>query len=546
MESFARRWAKPVSLKLSVIAYFLKETKIEHTEELRPISQLDYMHSPKKEVHIEKHAVVETSTPADAWYKEVLELRKKAGEYKSRGWGTELSIDQVADISNKQIELWEQVSRRSSLSALSLASTSHRSITKEEKDKENNKKTSPTKAAFIKTPRMLDNARFRKETIRHHLERTTGIDCSEEGALLPSPTLEKLVPVTPRSEEHYSPKRCSPQKGSPQKSSPKKGSPQKSSPQKSKSSPRSGRSHSVGPGVIQSENLSPKRTPRPGSTVTATTASAAAKQKKSPTMAVSAERRPRPTSLSTTVPSRSKSSSVPPKPHSSSSTVVNRNAEAQQQSRTKTPSSAKQAPTPTPKSAPAAGPVATGPVSTKIGEDKTPKLEIEDDGSVERDAASVSSSAGSALTPREQIVKSPPEPTRVKSPEQIIMRSPDPVNWTVPLDTGKTFTVTQNVREGGDAVSTPTPRPQSEIKARSPRDLPPSAPQSATSSHRDELVNGNSTDNRGDTAPVTAKPDAVESVVSPGTGRSLASEVLEKARTRFDKFWGKDSKDDDV
>lgn len=73
---------------------------------------------------------------------------------------------------------------------------------------------------------------------------------------------------------------------------------------------------------------------------------------------------------------------------------------------------------------------------------------VEDDGSVERDAASVSSSAGSALTPREQIVKSPPEPTRVKSPEQIIMRSPDPVNWTVPLDTGKTFTVTQNVREG--------------------------------------------------------------------------------------------------
>lgn len=48
----------------------------------------------------------------------------------------------------------------------------------------------------------------------------------------------------------------------------------------------------------------------------------------------------------------------------------------------------------------------------------------------------------------EQIVKSPPEPTRVKSPEQILMRSPDPVNWVVPLDTGKTFTVTQNIRNG--------------------------------------------------------------------------------------------------
>lgn len=52
------------------------------------------------------------------------------------------------------------------------------------------------------------------------------------------------------------------------------------------------------------------------------------------------------------------------------------------------------------------------------------------------------------ITDLEPVVKSPPEPTRVKSPEQIIMRSPDPVNWTVPLDTGKTFTVTQNVREG--------------------------------------------------------------------------------------------------
>lgn len=46
----------------------------------------------------------------------------------------------------------------------------------------------------------------------------------------------------------------------------------------------------------------------------------------------------------------------------------------------------------------------------------------------------------------EPIVKSPPEPTRVKSPEQMMIRSPEPVNWTVPLDTGKTFTVTQNVQ----------------------------------------------------------------------------------------------------
>lgn len=74
-----------------------------------------------------------------------------------------------------------------------------------------------------------------------------------------------------------------------------------------------------------------------------------------------------------------------------------------------------------------------------------------DDGVDKESVPVVTSAAANALPPPEileQIIKSPPEPTRVKSPEQIIMRSPDPVNWTVPLDTGKTFTVTQNVRDG--------------------------------------------------------------------------------------------------
>ncbi|KAK0096581.1 hypothetical protein PV326_005077 [Microctonus aethiopoides] len=74
----------------------------------------------------------------------------------------------------------------------------------------------------------------------------------------------------------------------------------------------------------------------------------------------------------------------------------------------------------------------------------------------------------------EPVVKSPPEPTRVKSPEQMIMRSPEPVNWTVPLDTGKTFTVTQNVREGE-----PLTRPHSEAKTWAATSSIHSTPQSA-------------------------------------------------------------------
>ncbi|KPU79919.1 uncharacterized protein Dana_GF16850, isoform H [Drosophila ananassae] len=172
----------------------------------------------------------------DLWFKEMVELRKKAGEYKCRGWGIEID----PDLYKKQKDLWDQVSKRSSLSALSLASSVHRPITKEEKDQENNKKSIPLQKP--QKPRvpgqafLIDNkdeisalpARF--SNIRHHLERTTGPDV-EEGALLPSPTREKLMPaITKRESESQrgSPKKTalsrhgSPQKGSPQKGSPKK------------------------------------------------------------------------------------------------------------------------------------------------------------------------------------------------------------------------------------------------------------------------------------------------------------------------------------
>ncbi|XP_016954120.1 uncharacterized protein LOC108027260 isoform X7 [Drosophila biarmipes] len=172
----------------------------------------------------------------DLWFKEMVELRKKAGEYKCRGWGIEID----PELYKKQKDLWDQVSKRSSLSALSLASSVHRPITKEEKEQENNKKSTPLQKAL--KPRvpgqafLIDNkdeisalpARF--SNIRHHLERTTGPDV-EEGALLPSPTREKLMPaITKRESESQrgSPKKTalsrhgSPQKGSPQKGSPKK------------------------------------------------------------------------------------------------------------------------------------------------------------------------------------------------------------------------------------------------------------------------------------------------------------------------------------
>ncbi|XP_033150123.1 alpha-protein kinase 1 [Drosophila busckii] len=247
----------------------------------------------------------------DLWFKEMVELRKKAGEYKCRGWGMEID----PDLYKKQRDLWDQVSKRSSLSALSLASSVHRPITKEEKEQENNKKSTPLqKTPQSHKPRvpgqsyLIDNkdeisalpARF--SNIRHHLERTTGPVDVEEGALLPSPTREKLMPAITKRESES-------QRGSPKKTalsrhgSPQKGSPQKGSPKKILKT----RSQSVGPGVA--ENESPKRQIRSASQAPTT-------RKKIVTTpsATSAgtERKARPSTLSTTFQSRIKSSSLPP------------------------------------------------------------------------------------------------------------------------------------------------------------------------------------------------------------------------------------------
>ncbi|XP_063219223.1 uncharacterized protein LOC134529251 isoform X3 [Bacillus rossius redtenbacheri] len=589
-----------------------KEFKTEYKKRYRPFSHYEYVEGKfqKKKGTTESCSLplaLPEMSRCNSWFREVIELRKKAGEYKQRGWGNELVPQHIAELYNKQIALWEQVSRRSSLSALSLATTAPRSISKEEKDKENSKKTSPTtpastcqstarhpavvnmthdvdkKVAHVPVPVGLpmdksedmksDVFRSRKDfLIRHHLQRTTG---AEDGALLTSPTREKLEPVMPRPKEDEatrSPKRASP-----------------------KSSP-------------SSKNRSPKRQSRLSSS-----ASSAATQH--PSMAqqnggVHVERRPRPTFLAT---------NAPPCPKSSSD-----HAPLSQHSYTKPISSRVK-------------------LANGVREDLT-KLSSRNKQDATED--SVETDLQESVTKRDEereeplVVKSPAEPTRVKSPEQIIMRSPEPVNWTVPLDTGKTFTVTQNIHDG-EMIT----RPHSEVKAWTPPASRPPAAQSAppelsrqqhhelhgntesgASSPTDATDIGFQSHSHGDrirpegsSIPFTgsqeddptheeqvskepiiaecesfvegttlrcldapdnpsllyevdkllpkcsesagpgsqalyhvleapSQPDPVCSetalsrtmpIVSPSTSRSLASDVLEKARNRFDKFWGK-------
>ncbi|XP_039761267.1 uncharacterized protein LOC120634605 isoform X1 [Pararge aegeria] len=267
----------------------------------------------------------------DSWYREVLDLRKRAGEYKYRGWGTELAPEHITQLYNKQIELWYQVSRRSSLSALSLASTNHKALPRDEKDGKESRNLSPKKfRSFRSAPH---------QSIHAKLQETKALERSPH----------KTSPLKQRKKlQGYSFDEGVTQEG-----------------------PR-----------IDTVFRSPRRRPR----------------------------------------------------------------------------SADPAPVPSVRHMP-------------NGHEARPAKPTDEEIPSHRSA----SVAKDHFFDDSPIVKSPPEPTRVKSPEQLNMRSPDPVNWTVPLDTGKTFTVTQNVKSD-ESIK----RPSSDFKSASVAEDGPVKPAGTT------------------------------------------------------------------
>ncbi|XP_038219340.1 serine/arginine repetitive matrix protein 1 [Zerene cesonia] len=455
----------------------------------------------------------------DSWYREVLDLRKRAGEYKYRGWGTELAPDHITQLYNKQIELWYQVSRRSSLSALSLASTNHKALPRDEKDGKESKSHSPKKfRSFRSAPH---------QSIHAKLQETKALERS----------------------------------------------PHKTSPQKQR---KKLQGHSFDEGAAQegakTEGAfrSPRRRPR--------SADPAPAPARHPPNGHEPHPRPaKPTGLplsrgsSNRVRSSSRggrSPSAPPKtgPGANGAVEVNGTIERGKRSRS----------------------------TSKVG------IKIDDEIPSHRSA----SVAKDHFFDDSPVVKSPPEPTRVKSPEQMNMRSPDPVNWTVPLDTGKTFTVTQNVKsdesvkrpssefKGGSVAEDGAAKPaeiapihhqqmspiRSLKKSESPTSLSkrvdktPTTPTSLTPIDETKAldlnkVNGINGVNSNQLTPETPVKETIKekevikksteaTQVAPGvvdttlvndnagSGGLTAAEVLDRARSRFDKFWGK--KEDDV
>jgi len=328
----------------------VKEHKSEYKNRFRPFSQYEYIgdgkfhntsSSPPNEIDNPtakfpmKHRNERTPhLSGEPWYQEVIELRKAANDYKCRGWGTDLVPPHMSHIYNQQINLHEQASKRESLSALALAISTPRSLNKDEKEKENMRKSSSPMKPRSSRPRTAPPKGTKKTTSRSESAR-------------PSPTPAK---------------------------------------ESSKSDP----------------------------------AAKDAKELKTPGRSVSAGS-----------PGR-----MPSAEHAQGGWKVHL---AQDTSR---PHSAKrQRP--------------NSEAKDRVGESKK-GISRNSSKATSRDHSRPPSAIENHIDYfREPVVKSPPEPTRVKSPEQLLMRSPDPINWTVPLDTGKTFQVTQSVRDTDSARNSP-------------------------------------------------------------------------------------------
>ncbi|CAG7837232.1 unnamed protein product [Allacma fusca] len=346
-----------------------KEYKSEYKKRFRPFSQYEYVDGR----FFKKKGDQEIENP---WYKEVIELRKKAGEYKFRGWGTELGPQNIAQVYHQHV--WDQVSRRTSLAALALITTTPKSISKEEKDKENAKKSYPGKPTHARPHTATPKHPISDLEKSKHLKDTDAVQPSkkkllEESRIQNKPTarVKELKTTSPRPPS-YKP----------------------TLENKSKKLLREARSHSAGPA-----GRSPRKAIRQQSAASSVsekdnTAMGGWKIHLDSTQVENApnkpiQRHPRPTTLATS-----------PRPKASSGKG-----------------------------------------------DRDPNSKLAKQQQFDKN------SADPYLGYNEPVVKSPPEPTRVKSPEQVILRSPDPVNWTVPLDTTKSFTVTQNIRE-----APPSPR----------------------------------------------------------------------------------------
>ncbi|XP_071749227.1 uncharacterized protein [Lepeophtheirus salmonis] len=433
-----------------------REYRSEYRQCFRPFSQYEYLDgrfipspgpsTPPSDSEVDRPNSRKQSKQAalhgEPWYREVVELRKQAMDYKCRGWGTDPN-------NSKRAELYEQTCKRESLSALSLAIITPRAtepLKKETpKSATSGSSGSPTKHGRLSRPRTAPSTRGSAKS-----SRSESAHPASDASVIPS----SVKSIGDNLESRGAGK---------------------------SQSPSSNRSKSVGPSrpkVSQRPPSGPPPPPTPSSSVLPDTTTKVHKD---------LPRRQRPTTLKTNScieknpssldpPSKTHPYSKPPPISISSSTtatpkatekppplrgaIINQDHREENISSSKVSSPLPLHPPPT-RGTQVNDPIQTTKCGNRPGEEVVTSRAISDSGRrpMSRSSSKTSSRPPSAIENnldyfREPVVKSPPEPTRVKSPE-LMVRSPDPINWTVPLDTAKTFSVTQSVRDGESARQSP-------------------------------------------------------------------------------------------
>ncbi|XP_071749245.1 uncharacterized protein [Lepeophtheirus salmonis] len=384
-----------------------REYRSEYRQCFRPFSQYEYLDgrfipspgpsTPPSDSEVDRPNSRKQSKQAalhgEPWYREVVELRKQAMDYKCRGWGTDPN-------NSKRAELYEQTCKRESLSALSLAIITPRAtepLKKETpKSATSGSSGSPTKHGRLSRPRTAPSTRGSAKS-----SRSESAHPASDASVIPS----SVKSIGDNLESRGAGKSQSPSSTTLKTNSCIEKNPSSLDPP-SKTHPYS--------------------KPPPISISSSTTATPKATEKPPPLRGAIINQDHREENIS----SSKVSSPLPLHPPPTRGTQVN-------------------------------DPIQTTKCGNRPGEEVVTSRAISDSGRrpMSRSSSKTSSRPPSAIENnldyfREPVVKSPPEPTRVKSPE-LMVRSPDPINWTVPLDTAKTFSVTQSVRDGESARQSP-------------------------------------------------------------------------------------------
>ncbi|XP_065566391.1 muscle M-line assembly protein unc-89-like isoform X3 [Artemia franciscana] len=361
-----------------------REYRTEYRRKFRPFSLYQYVDGHFEKARsvgdpIASEEVDSAPAPtepgkAQPWHKEVTELRKKAIEFKQRGWGIESLPEHLHSLYMEQGTVWDQVSRRSTLAALALASVPPRTISRDGSEPNRRIQTKPGKGD------KLDSQRYRSRDDSSRPRRDHSIAARSDRSTMSAPLDRRSASLGKQRQ----PLAVS------------------SAPTSAQSTPKI-RLGTMGRSVSVGRDARAKRA------------------------------------------ARTPTSTAPPLPVNGEGYQARRKIDNSGENRSRDKRNKSRSSSPKPKRSMS--------VRAPVRNRQTPPANVSKSRSFTHPNTKTDTSYDPAL--KDEILlhplqKAPAEPTRVKSPETLLVRSPDPVNWTVPIEPTKPLNPVQGVKQNSE------------------------------------------------------------------------------------------------